>query len=286
MIGDLYNAKNVVIGQAACLLAPAYTPMPAMGLFSLADPFSIAPWPRGKVLGLVAPVTGYTLTYTTSLGNAQTTTSLPVASTAATVQAALQALSNVGAGGAYVSGAAPTLNIGFSQKTQPGTLTVTGTGGVPTVVNNLWVPNGATDQGWKYVFNKTTTNISIEEQSATVGTELDKQTISVEAALSEDIENTLGLVFNMQANYVAPATGVPGYTDLQLTDLVLRYALALLMVTKDGYPRILYIPDVTSLSNASTSLRRSSAKRMYPAVFTSEAATSDIHIYNITAPGL
>lgn len=45
MIGDLYDANNVVVGQAAVFFAPANTAMPAVTSFNTADPFDPAFWP-------------------------------------------------------------------------------------------------------------------------------------------------------------------------------------------------------------------------------------------------
>lgn len=47
-IGDLYNANNVVVGQAAVFVAPAGTALPTLTGFNTADPFSktffASPW--------------------------------------------------------------------------------------------------------------------------------------------------------------------------------------------------------------------------------------------------
>lgn len=53
MIGDLYNANNVVVGQAAVFFAPANTPLPAMTNWDVTDPFKAGFWPAP----VVAPAT-------------------------------------------------------------------------------------------------------------------------------------------------------------------------------------------------------------------------------------
>lgn len=284
-IGKLYNARNVVVGQAACLLAPAYTPRPPIASFDINDPFSLEPW--GQASLVIAGATSITIGYTPLGGSLQTTSTLTVAGlTKAQIKTALEALSNIGSGNAFVSGAGTAFTLALSQTVQPGTFTVTPTGGTASILNNLWNPVGATDQGWKFAANKSPNDINIEEQSASIATTLGSQKITVEGALSEDIEDTLAVVYNMTVQYVAAATGVPGYSELTLTDNVMDYALALIMANKDKRPRILYIPSVVSLSNAETTLRRASAKRMFPAVFSSTCATEEIKIVNITAPAL
>lgn len=44
-IGDLYDANNVVVGQAAVFFAPENTAMPALTGFNTADPFDATFWP-------------------------------------------------------------------------------------------------------------------------------------------------------------------------------------------------------------------------------------------------
>lgn len=43
-IGDLYDANNVVVGQAAVLVAPAGTALPALSGFNTDDPFDLTFW--------------------------------------------------------------------------------------------------------------------------------------------------------------------------------------------------------------------------------------------------
>lgn len=43
-IGQLYDASNVVVGQAAALVAPGRTALPALTGFNTADPFDLTMW--------------------------------------------------------------------------------------------------------------------------------------------------------------------------------------------------------------------------------------------------
>lgn len=45
MIGDLYDASNVVVGQAAVLFAPGDTALPALTGWDTTDPFKATFWP-------------------------------------------------------------------------------------------------------------------------------------------------------------------------------------------------------------------------------------------------
>lgn len=196
-IGTLYNADNVVVGQAAVLFGAADATFPAVGTLTVTDPFDLAPW---------------------------------------------------------------------------------------TTADPSWVPCGATDQGWKFTANKSTQNVTIEEQSPPVVTTMQSQVITVEGSMAEDVSQTLALVYGMVKTVHAPTVTDPGYDELTLTDDVLFYSLALIMANKTSMPRVLMIPRVVQLSNAETTLRRAADKRMYPAVFTSNCATDLIKIWDITAP--
>jgi hypothetical protein len=283
VINDLYNANAVVVGQAATLFGPANTPLPALSALSFTDPFSMAPWTTFTVNGAVGPVTSFTLTY-----KGQTTGVLTVAGlTAAQIQTALSALSTIGAGNVIVTGAAATgWQVSLTEKVQGGTLTAAGTGGTVSVVSPLWQPCGATDAGWTFATNKSTTDINIEEQSPSVGQTITSQKVQIEGALAEDITRTLALAYNAYVTTTAAATGIPGTEELNPTDDVLTYAVAMIMKQFNGNPRLIYAPAWTQLSNVSTAMRRASAKRMYPVAFGTVCNVSAIRIINFVSPAL
>lgn len=193
MIGDLYNAQNVMVGQAAVLVAPANTPMPLPTTAVLNDPFSLTPWP------------------------------------------------------------------------------------------DPWNPVGATDQGWTFASNKTTQDITIEEQSTPVLTEMTAQTLQITGALSEDISQTLVLAYNMTEVDTPPTGSAPGYSTLAMSDNILQYAVAMIMANPKTLPRWLYVPAATCLGNVSAALRRAAAKRMYTATFSSTCESAEIVIVDFTS---
>lgn len=286
MIGDLYNQNNVVVGQAAVLFSPANTSLPSLMSFSFADPFSLLPWNNTvfTVNGAVSPVTAFTLTY-----GGQTTTSLTVAAlTAAAIQAALVALSSVGAGNAVVTGTAATGWVVTFSGAATGTsvLTVTGTGGTPTIApaTNLWTPCGATDQGWKFGTNKSTTDTNIEEQSTQIGTQITTQKVTIEGSMAEEISTTLALAYNGILTTTAASPTTPGFDEINPTDTVIEYAVAMISQRFDGKPKIMYAPQWTQLSNVSTDFRRASAKRMYPVSFATVCKPSQIRAITLTSP--
>lgn len=287
MIGDLYNAANVVVGQAAVLFAPLNTTLPNLLNLSFSDPFSLVPWQIATftINGATAPVTAFTITY-----NAVTTSSLTVAGlTTALITTAVAALTGVGVGNVVVTGTAATGWVITLQgaASQLGALTVSGTGGTPTVVtgvNPLWVPCGATDQGWQFGTNKSTTDINIEEQSTQVGTQITSQKVTLNGALSEEISSNLALAYNATLTTVASSTTTPGYDELNPTDTVLSYAVAMISQRFDGKPKINYAPAWTQLSNVETSFRRATAKRMYPVSFSTICKPGQIRMLSFTAP--
>jgi hypothetical protein len=198
-IGTLYNQNNVVVGQAAVLVAPANTPLPTP-LTSLiaADPFSLTPWQTGT-----APY--------------------------------------------------------------------------------AWNQVGATDQGWKYGTNKSSTDIMIEEQSTPAAEAINSQKVTIEGSLSEDVSTTLTLAYNGVKTTTAPGASTIGYDTIVLTDTVLYYAVALLTAAVGALPRVIYAPQWSQLSNVSTDFRRASAKRMYPVAFSTVCQPGQIQVINVTA---
>ena len=277
-INDLYDTTGVVVGQAAVLFAPVNTPLPPLSAISFSDPFSMSPWTAATVNGAVAPVTAFTITYTKG-GSAQTTTSLSVSALTATqIQTAVAALSNVGAGNVVVGGtAASGWTIALSDAASGGVITVSGTGGTPTVTSPLWTPSGATDAGWTFGAAKTTSPVNIEEQSTQVGMNLNTQSVSISGALAEESAKTLALSLNGVITTVAASSGVPGYDEVNPTDTVLQYAVVMLSQQANGKPKITYAPSWTQLTNASVPFRRAGGnKRTYGVSFETSCKTSQI----------
>jgi hypothetical protein len=198
VIGDLYDANDVKVGQAALFVAPATTALPANTKIKMTDPFALTPWQTGT--------------------------------------------------GPYT-----------------------------------WNPVGATSQGWSWDSTKKLQTINIEEQSTPVDKLIDTQTISISGALSEDIVGTLQKAYNMTAATTAATSDDPGFTTLTLTDTATHYAVALVMQNTLSFPRVLYIPKTTCLSNVKAAFRRAAAARMYTVEFTSICKTATIKVIEYTA---
>lgn len=298
-IGDLYNANNVVVGQAAVFFAPKNTPLPAFARvapsivgWNQADPFDAGY--LGATLWASGSATSTIFTYTLD-DKAYVGASLTVAgTTAALIQTNLiNALTAGGlptsianANNVSVQGTSPNWNIVFRGPLAGGVLTKADTGGASTVTNPLWLPCGATDQGWQFGAAKSTQTISIEEQSTPVATTVTSQQVTIAGSLSEDITRTLNLALNAQNTFTAPATGVAGFDTVTLTDTVLQYAVAMVCANPEGFGRIIYAPAWTQLANASVNLRRASDKRMFGVQFSTVCATNQIQVTNFTVAGL
>jgi hypothetical protein len=196
-IGSLYNADNVVVGQAACLFAPGGTAPPLPSGLTTTDPFLITPW---------------------------------------------------------------------------------------TSASTSWKPCGATDQGWTWASAKTITDIYIEEQSSLVDRTIENQQLTVTAALSEDIMQTLALVYNLTVATTASSSGYPQINVGTPSDNPISYAVGLIMANADSLPRYLYIPYATVLANVSTPLRRAAAKRMYTAEFSSISNITAVQLVELGTP--
>lgn len=275
-IGKLYNANNVMVGQAAVFFAPANTALPTLDKFNLADPFDPAPFVTFSVT--VAASSSYKLTV-----NGTDTSALTDTSTPANIQAALEAI--VGTGNAVVAGTGTAYTVIFTEGViLYGTLVATTTSGTATVVAPLWVPCGATDQGWKFGTNKSTQVTNIEEQSTPIATAINTQAVTIEGSLSEELGPLLAMAFNADLTQHAATASLPGYEELNPTDIVKKYAVCMVTLHTNGKPRIHYAPAWTQLTNTSVNFRRSAAKRMYPVVFSTVCKPSDIRIINLLQP--
>lgn len=284
-IGDLYSAANVVTGQAAVFFAPNNTALPALAGFNPADPFDPTMWM--SYLVTVGSITSMTFTFTRR-GATATTGSLTLTGlTAAAVQTALEGLATIGVGNVKVTGTTTTgpFNISLNEGLQDGVLTMTPTGGAGSSLSGpIWSASGATEQGWQFGADKNTQTINIEEQSTPVDTTMTSQAVSIQGNLSEDISKTLLLALNATKQVVAPTTQVGGYDLITPTDLVLKYAVAMVTTNAEGYGRIIYAPSWTSLAGVSAAFRRASGQRLYGVTFATVCDTSKIKIYNFTMP--
>lgn len=277
-IADLYDADNVVVGQAALFLAAQDTPLPTWDLANLDDPFDPSPWLSYKLV--VGSAGTPTLSY---LGAA--TSAIATTTTAAALQTLLEGLATIGVGNVKVTGstaATPGLTIVLNENVAvSGGLTAVGSlGSGGSLTGGLWQATGATDAGYTFGTNKSTQAITIEEQSTQVGTNITTQAVTIGASLAEDITRTLALAYNANVAQHAATSTLPGADVVTLSDDVIYYAAALVMQNELGFPRWVYAPKWSQLTNTSTALRRSADKHMFPVEFNTACKPSEIEIIN------
>lgn len=277
-IGQLYNVNNIVVGQAAVFYAPGGTLLPDLDKFNLADPFDPTPFCAYTVT--VGASTSYTLTI-----NGVTSGSITAGSaTLSSLQAVLDGL--VGVGNSVVSGATPATSwsVVFTEGVIQFGFTATGSPTGIAIAAPTWASVGATDQGWQFGTNKSTQVINIEEQSTAIATTMSTQAVTIQGSLSEELGSLTAMALNGTLAYNAPTASVPGYEEINLTDAIKKYAVALVTQHFNGKPRIIYAPTWTQLTNTSVTFRRAAAKRMYPVVFTTVCKPSQVRYINILQP--
>jgi hypothetical protein len=150
-----------------------------------------------------------------------------------------------------------------------------------------WVPIGATEEGVKFIFQRQTENVRIEEQMTPVDTPTTEVTIRIECAFAEDkFESIRYAAGGGTITTQAAASGVIGKKTLVLASDLTHYALGLETKNKQGFFRRMLIPDVVSVADISSEYRRAATKRMYAAAFNTLVKPEDITIIEKTANAL
>jgi hypothetical protein len=274
-IGSFYDTTGVVTGQAMGLFAPANTPLPADSI----NVFDPTVWLTNTIT-----VAGSSGTVTWSVGGVSTS-ALAYNAPAATVQAALQALTSVGAGNAVVALSGAVYTVTLLGRASGQAITAAGaTGATATVVNSLWTPAGSTEQGWAFNYNVSTQNVNIEEQQLPVDQKITDSTLQVTANLSEDRVRQLSLAYGTVATKQAADPTHVQKTRLTFSTNLSQLAVALETVNTYGYARRYYIPAAVSAVNVGVTFRRAAAPRLIPVTFTSVCPIEQIFIDEVEAP--
>lgn len=261
-----YNTNNVLVGAAALYYAPKGTPLPADSSI-LFDPTL---W-TGKIL-TANGATAVTLTVTSPDGTAVATSSLTLPGTAAAIQTALQALSNVGTGNATVTGAAGgPYTIVFANQLGAMSVSITAqTGGPPTLSGGLWTPGGGTEAGWTFGKNLTTNDINIEEQSAPVARLVASSAYQFSGTILEASREKWQLGLQSVRTTVAKGIGGSGQpaVDVQtMQDALTHYAVALESMNEFGFATRDYAPDCVQGESLSVAHRRAAGPKGLAVVF-------------------
>ena len=281
-IGFLYDAGNVVVGQAAGFIAPLNTALPP-DHNNVFDPSVWSAWTVGPSI----TATSVTFTVATPGQLTATSTSVTVAGVTTTqIQNAIGALSTVG-GNANVIVTIPvagTWKITLQGPARYNTLTVTPTGGAAPLVAPSWVPLGATDQGWQVNFAPTTQNVSIEEQPTIVGQFMQSALYQFVANLAEDTVLQLGYAYGWTGTTTAQGVGQPGKVRLVGNSTIVQYAMAVETLNRYSLPRIYYTPSGVIVPGGTT-FRRADNKRMIPFTYTATSSMAQYILDEVTNPG-
>lgn len=150
-----------------------------------------------------------------------------------------------------------------------------------------WVPIGATEEGVKFIFQRQTEDIRIEEQQTPVDVATTEVNVNVECVFAEDkFESIRYAAGGGTITTQAAASGVIGKKTLVFSSDLSHYALGLEMKNKFGFFRRMLIPDTISVADITAEYRRATAKRMYAASFRTLVKPEDIQFFEKTANAL
>lgn len=284
MIGTLYNARGVVVGQAAGFIAAADTPLPK----DSTTVFDETLW-LGHGIDVGAATAGtFTLTLTggpfgaTPVDTAAITFDATSVALAAAVQAVLPAGYTAAA-----TGAAPTWSLSISG---PGgaDIAVTGdptglTGGALTVTDSPWKAAGATEQGWAVNYTPSTQDINIEEQPTPVQQQVTSAKFEFTANLAEDTVQSLQWALSATASVQAADATHHGKTTLTMQPTLPTLAVALETKNMFGFPRRYYVPRMTCAATVGQTFRRANSSRLVPVTFGSICNLDEIQVVEITS---
>lgn len=290
-----YTRKNVIRGQAQVWYM-AYDPVATLPSNELALG---GDWRLGTneiqvVTEGGSGLTSFTLTYA-----GQTTGSIAAAATAATVQTALVALSNIAPGDVVVTGSAGgpyTVTFqGLLAGTNVAAMTATPTGGTGTVVvttssegalnaQALWTPIGATEGGVTMRFTRETNDISVEEQPNPLDVATNTLDPRVECTLAEDTLETMKLAYGGGTiTEYAATTNASGYRDYKISNELEHLVLGMEGLNSFGFWRRVLFQDVLSVAQVETAFRRSESQRLYAVSFRLVSPVEDLIIREKTA---
>jgi hypothetical protein len=280
--GALYDTSNVVVGGAVLYVGPSFS-LPAPDSATLFDP---SLWCGFTLKANGA--TAVTLNITTASGGPAAVGPVnPTTTTAAALQATIAAAANVGVGNVIVNAIAGGFSLLFNGSLGAVNITLSAqTGGPATITLPVWLPAGATDQGWSFTGTKQTQDITVEEQSSPAGVTMTTQSVSIAGTLAEDVMQSWQWAFNGQKLVTAAASGQPGKTRIVLSDTIARYAVCLETQNKFGMARRVYIPDCVCLDSPNVGFRRAANKRMLAVSFRSVCNINQIWVDEFTAAAL
>jgi hypothetical protein len=160
-------------------------------------------------------------------------------------------------------------------------------GAWPATGVNIWVPVGATLDGMHLKFQRSTQDITIEEQLTPVIVNTTAIDMGVDVTLSEDTINTMLAAYGGgTTSVVAAASGIAGKTVLTIGSDQDSFAFGFEAVNSFGLVRRVMIPSVVSVGQAQTLYRRAADARRYAVTFRATCAPESVIVNEWTAAPL
>jgi hypothetical protein len=155
----------------------------------------------------------------------------------------------------------------------------------PATGFNIWVPVGATLDGMHLKFQRSTQDITIEEQLTPVIVNTTSIDMGVDVTLSEDTVQTMAAAYGGGViTVVAAAPTIAGKSTLVIGSDQDTYAFGFESVNSFGLPRRVLIPACVSVGQAETLYRRAADARRYATTFRATCAPEEVIIQEWTAP--
>lgn len=165
--------------------------------------------------------------------------------------------------------------------------TVALNGAWPATGTNIWVPVGATQEGLNFRFQRSTQDITIEEQLTPVAVNTTGLDISAEIVLSEDTLETMVTAYGGGSVVTtAASTGQIGKKTLTIGSDLDQYAFGFETQNQNGFFRRVMIPTVVSVGQAETLYRRAQDARRYAVSLRVLCAPEEIVVISKTADAL
>lgn len=164
-----------------------------------------------------------------------------------------------------------------------------------TAWTSPWVAIGATTQGVTVDFQRTVTDIMIEEQNTPVDQRTASAKFQFTAILSEDTIETMALAYGGGTiTTVAAASAVKGTKTLVLSEELQYIGVGLesFAAPRTGMTggetpwRRVLVPKCASSAQIQTPYRRASGQRVYPVTFSSLSSISSCTIQELNASAL
>lgn len=181
----------------------------------------------------------------------------------------------------------------FLQKLLPTTVaalpadTVALNGAWPSTGTNIWVPVGGTQEGLNFRFQRSTQDITIEEQLTPVAVNTTGLDISMDMVLSEDTLETMVTAYGGGSIVTtAAASGQIGKKTLTIGSDLDQYAFGFETQDSAGFFRRVLVPTVVSVGQAETLYRRAADARRYAVSLRVLCAPEEIIVIEKTADAL